>query len=82
MLSRKTLAKVAALRGHSIVDGMLLNPKEAADAACRFRKFSHVVGNVSKAMGAQRVPLSWTLIPDVKTDRVLFSGFFIVCFFP
>lgn len=53
MLSRKTLAKVAALRGHSIVDGTLLNPKEAVDAACRFRKFSHVAGDVSKAMGAQ-----------------------------
>ena len=53
MLSRKTSAKVAALEGHSIVDRMLLNPEEAADAACGFRKISHDVGDVSKAMGAE-----------------------------
>lgn len=30
------------------MDGMLLNPEETAAAACRFRKFSHEVGDVSK----------------------------------
>lgn len=35
------------------MDRMLLNPEEAAAAACRFRKFSHEVGDVSKVMGAE-----------------------------
>lgn len=33
-----------------------MNPEEAAAAVCRFRRFSHDLGDVSKVMSAEGVP--------------------------